>query len=216
MEAVIFDLDGVLMDSEPAHGAAIAQVCGAHGVPFDIASSVGRADSDAIESAFSDCGRALDAALLAKLLAQKHEILMAAVAQGDVRPYAGAIELVREVSRLRPVGVCSAGIRAEVIPMLQSAGLLEHMHEVVAFEDAQATKPHADPYLEICRRLGAEPSQCVAIEDSVCGVASARAAGCKVIAVGHTMFDSCPDGAHRFVRQISDLRADEIAAESPV
>lgn len=214
MDAVIFDLDGVLMYSEPAHGVAIAQACSAHDVPFDIASAIGLADADAIEQAFHKAGREFDVELRTALLAEKHEIMLAVIAGGHVRPYEGAIELVREASQLMPVGVCSAGIRAEVTALLRLAGLLEHVGEVVAFEDAQRSKPNADPYLEICRRMRVTPGQCVAIEDSVCGLTSALAAGCNVIAVGHTTFVVCPDGAHRFVRHIADLHTDDFVMDS--
>ncbi|MFD5318829.1 HAD family hydrolase [Streptomyces sp. NPDC127098] len=95
----------------------------------------------------------------------------------------GARRLLLELSAHRvPTALVSASHRTVIDRMLRSLGA-EHFTLTVAGDELSRTKPHPDPYLTAAARLGADPTRCVAIEDTVTGVASAEAAGCRVVAV---------------------------------
>lgn len=180
-EAVVFDCDGVLLDSEGAWHRAEQAVLAALGV----------GDDDRVHALLLGQGPAEAARLLAQHLGDGHhpeelghrlaEAAAAEFARGvPTRP--GARELLAVVASRVPVAVATNSRRALAAPALQGAGLLEAVHVLVCAEDVAAPKPAPDPYLVACQRLGARPERTVALEDSPVGVAAAKAAGLWVVA----------------------------------
>ncbi|GAB2794178.1 HAD family hydrolase [Streptomyces daliensis] len=95
----------------------------------------------------------------------------------------GARRLLTELAAHRvPAALVSASHRTVVDRMLESLGH-EHFALTLAGDDLARTKPHPDPYLTAAARLGADPARCAVVEDTVTGVTSAEAAGCRVVAV---------------------------------
>ena len=183
----MFDLDGVIVDSEPLHAEALASVCGTHGVPFDGPRFVGWSDASAMRKAFDEAGKVASEAQFAELLDRKNRRLLDSLRNGRIRPYPGVVHLVRALCAARvPLAVCSAALRREIEPTLETLGLTDSFQVIVGCEDAPRTKPHPDPYLLAAERLGAAPARSIAIEDSPHGVASAKDAGFTVFALGHT------------------------------
>lgn len=186
-DAIVFDLDGVIVDSEPLHAEALAGVCKPHGVAFDGARFVGWPDAAALRQAFSDAGRQAPEPLVAELLDRKNRRLLDSLRVGRIRPYPGVVDLIRALCAARvPLALCSAALRREIEPTLETLGLTDAFKTVVGCEDAARTKPHPDPYLLAAERLGVAPARSIAIEDSAHGVASASDAGFVVFALGHT------------------------------
>lgn len=200
-EAIVFDLDGVIVDSEPLHAEALASVCQPHGVLFDGPRFIGWADDAALTGAFAEAGRPMPEPLLNDLLERKRRRYLDSLRVGRVRPYPGAISLIRTLVAMGcPLALCSAAMRREIEPTLEMLGLNEAFGVIVGFEDAPRAKPHADPYQRTAQLLRIPAQQCLAIEDSPHGVASAKDAGLRVCAVGHTKpfdllsrADSCHD-----------------------
>jgi len=100
----------------------------------------------------------------------------------------GAREAVARLSRVWPLGLASSANRAIIDLVLDVAGLAERFAATVSSEEVARGKPAPDVYVETARRLGADPSRCVAIEDSTNGIRSAAAAGMTVIAVPNRDF----------------------------
>ncbi len=185
--AIVFDFDGVIVDSEPLHAEALADACSPHNVPFDGPRFVGWSDSDALRHAFAEQHIPLPDALLTHLLSAKHRALLASLSAGRITPYPGVITLLHTLASLRaPLALCTAAMRLEIDPALASLGLTHLFHTIVTREDTRRTKPHPDPYLHAARSLGVSPARCIAVEDSPHGVASAKDAGFVVYAVEHT------------------------------
>lgn len=185
--AIVFDFDGVIVDSEPLHAEALAAACAPHAIPFDAPRFVGWSDSDALRSAFAEQRVPLPEALLAELLSAKHGALLTSLSAGRITPYPGVLTLLRTLADLRaPLALCTAATRIEIEPALASLGLDRLFQSIVTREDTRRTKPHPDPYLHAARSLGASPARCIAVEDSQHGVASAKDAGFFVYAVEHT------------------------------
>jgi HAD superfamily hydrolase (TIGR01509 family) len=183
--AVIFDNDGLLLDTEDAWTRAERTLFARHGQEFTVEhkrSMIGSARGEAaikLEAMLELRGQG--EALMDELL----ELVMEEVLVG-VSPRPGALELVsRLLDAGTPLALASNSEREFVERTLSGAGLLHDgpFRTIVSAQDVEHPKPAPDIYLEACRRLGAEPALSVALEDSPTGVASAAAAGLFVIGV---------------------------------
>lgn len=205
MRALLLDFDGVIVDSEHLHDLALREVCEPMGFAWSGDAWVGWPDAEVFIELHRRRGEALAAERLAALLEQKTAVVQAQVRDRLYRAYPGIIGLIRETAREVPVAVCSAGLRGQIVPVLEFLGIASEITAVVAFEDTPRSKPDPAPYLLGAERVGVPASECVAIEDSPRGVASARAAGCAVIAVAHTSPVERLSAAHRVVGKIGEL-----------
>jgi HAD superfamily hydrolase (TIGR01509 family) len=183
-EAVIFDNDGLLLDTEEAWTRAERTLFARRGLQFTTEhkrSLIGSSRTTAavkLESMLELTGEG------EALMDELHELVMEEALAG-VEPRPGALELLERLLRSGvPVAVASNSQREFVERTLASAGLLDgRFQTVVSAEDVQHPKPAPDIYLEACQRLGAQPGKCIALEDSPTGVTAAAAAGIYVIGV---------------------------------
>ena len=176
---VVFDLDGVLVDSEGIWARAEAETVEGLGGEYTTevsAALYGRGHRDGariLAERFGGDADAIADTLLANALAGFRR---------GLEPLPGARDLVAQLRGRVPIAVASNSVRVFVETALAAAGL-EGFDAVVAGEDVAAPKPAPDPYLEACARLGVDPADAIGIEDSPVGVASAKAAGLYVIGV---------------------------------
>ncbi|TXK39043.1 HAD family phosphatase [Nonomuraea sp. C10] len=182
--AVLFDLDGTLVDTEPHWWRATATVARGLGVdlgPDDEPDVLGRTVEHTAAHLLSRAPRDHDAGDTGDALTRAFAGELAH--SFDVMP--GATPLLRELTAARiPTALVTASPRSIAALVLPRLG--HRFDEVVAAEDTRRGKPHPDPYLEAARRLGAHPSRCVALEDSPAGVTAASTAGCHVVVVTRT------------------------------
>lgn len=182
--AVVFDNDGLLLDTEEAWTRAEEVLFGRRGREFTMdhkRSLIG--SSRAVAAAKLE--RMLDRPGEGEaLMDELHGLVMEELLAG-VAPRPGALELVRALRDAGvPVGLASNSPRAFVERALTAAGLLNgHFGVVVAADEVAAPKPAPDLYLAACDALGAEPARSAALEDSPTGVTAAVAAGMFVIGV---------------------------------
>ena len=181
--AVIFDHDGLTLDTEQAWTRAEHALFARHGRRFtddhkrDLLGSSSAVAAAKLERILERPGRGTE------LMDELHDIVMEEVLHG-APPLPGARELVAELRALGvPVGLASNSPRVFVERALSVAGMLGAFDVTVAGDEIPAPKPAPDAYLAAARALGAEPADCVALEDSNTGVAAARAAGMSVIGV---------------------------------
>lgn len=194
LKAVIFDCDGILVDTEPLHYEAFQAVLRPLGLGHDYAHYmevyIGFDDRDAIREAFREAGRSLDDATLAELMRAKAGALLQIAARG-VRSFPGVVSLVRElVEHGVPLAVASGALRHEIEIFMEALGLKDAFPLIVAADDVQRSKPDPETYRAALERVKAklgddslDPRACIAIEDTPAGIQSARAAGLYVIAV---------------------------------
>ncbi|HTR88938.1 MAG TPA: HAD family phosphatase [Solirubrobacteraceae bacterium] len=183
-EAVIFDNDGLLLDTEEAWTRAERTLFARRARVFTIEHK-----RLLIGSAHREAATKLEAMLELpgegeQLLEELHELVMEEALAG-VAPRPGALALLERLTAAGTrLAVASNSRRAFVERTLRAAGLLEEpFAEIVCLEDVPRAKPAPDIYLEACRRLGADPARSAALEDSPTGVAAALAAGMFVIGV---------------------------------
>lgn len=181
--AVVFDLDGLLLDTEPGWRRAEAELLRRHGAVYtraDAEASLGTPVEAVVARYAARLG--LDGDGRTRLFAE----LMELARDEYTRPIpirAGARKLLSALEGRVPLGVASNTARELVELALNGSGLGAFFTAVVSAEDVAHPKPAPDIYLEACRRLGVEPASAVALEDSAVGVAAARAAGLMVIGV---------------------------------
>ncbi|GAA2219418.1 MULTISPECIES: HAD family hydrolase [Streptomyces] len=181
-QAVVFDCDGLLVDTEVCWTRAETKIFAAHGHDFgpeQKALVIGRTLQGAGEAMAEYFGRpGAGRELAAELLGLVREEL----AQGaDALP--GAAELVKRCAAALPVAVASNSPRELLDTALTSSGLADYFPVSFAADEVTTAKPAPDLYLVACEALGAVPGRSVAFEDSATGIASARAAGLYVVTV---------------------------------
>jgi HAD superfamily hydrolase (TIGR01509 family) len=204
-EAVVFDNDGLLLDTEEAWTRAERKLFARRGATFTadhkralLGTSVARSALK-LEAMLSLPGEG------ARLMDELHDLVMDEVRDGvPIRP--GGRELVERVRAAGvPVGLATNSSRTFVERVLASSGLGLEFDAVVSADDVELPKPAPDIYLAACRALGADPLRSAALEDSPPGVAAALGAGMYVIAVPY-FEDHTLDGASLIVPSLADPR----------
>lgn len=180
--AVVFDLDGLLVATEPAWSAAEADLLARHGgarLPEDQLETIGRSvdESVAVYARRLGIGTAREGELREELIG----LFLARVPA--VVPMPGAANLIRSLAGRLPLGVASSSPGVIVREVLAAAGLDSAFDAIVTGDDVSRHKPAPDPYLDAGRRLHVDPRHAVAFEDSSPGVLAAVAAGMWCVAV---------------------------------
>jgi HAD superfamily hydrolase (TIGR01509 family) len=182
--AVIFDLDGTLVDSEPNYFEASRHVLAEHGVPgftwAEHESYVGISTQETVADWRERYGlRAPAAQLLAAMNRRYLELARTRTrAYPEMRAF---VELL--AAENVPMAVASGSSPQAIEAILAGTGLAALLHTVVSSDDVPRGKPAPDVFLEAARRLGADPADCVVLEDAAPGAAAAHAAGMRCIAV---------------------------------
>jgi HAD superfamily hydrolase (TIGR01509 family) len=203
--AVLFDMDGLLIDSEPlwleAETAVMARL-GAQWTEADQRQLLGGSLDRSVSYMLAKAARPVPPETLATWL-------MAGITERvrhDVPLRPGARELLASVTRAGlPHALVTSAERTFMDAVLASTGL--RFDVLVCADDVAATKPDPEPYLLAAKLIGVPPADCFALEDSPNGVASAEAAGCRVIAVPSVVPIGAAPG-RTVVRSLLDLRAD--------
>jgi HAD superfamily hydrolase (TIGR01509 family) len=204
-KAVVFDNDGLLLDTEEAWTRAEQTLFARQGREFTVEDKrtlIGSSRVTAavkLEAILGQAGRG--EALMDELI----ELVMEEALAG-VEPRPGAVELLARLGAAGvPMAVASNSERAFLERTLRSAGMLEGgpFQTTVSAEDVSAPKPAPDIYLEACLRLGAPPDECAALEDSPIGVRAADAAGLFVIGVPYLPGTELP-GADLLAERLDD------------
>lgn len=189
VQAIVFDFDGVIADSEPLHLRSYQAILEPHGVTLDTKTYceryLGFDDLGALRMIAQDYGLLLADEEIELLMEAKTRHFEAIVSGADVL-YPGAAACARALAEVWPVGVASGAVRHEIELMLKGAALSGTFKFIVAAGETDRTKPAPDPYLRAAELHGVAPASCVAIEDSHWGLQSARTAGMRTIAITHT------------------------------
>lgn len=216
LQAVVFDCDGILVDTEPLHYQAFQEVLGPLGLGHDYARYldryIGFDDRDAFLEAFREAGRPPEPGLLTRLIKAKEAALQRIILKG-ISTFPGVVELVRSLAdRKVPLAVASGALRREVNAFIESLGLTGLFCVIVAADEVKRSKPDPETYLVALERMRSylkdeslDPRACVAIEDTPAGIESAESAGLHVVGVTNSFPAEGLAEADLVVRSLAEL-----------
>jgi len=187
IDAVVFDLDGVILDSEELWDEVREELARERGGRWS-----DRAQADMMGMSSREWSRYMHEVVG---LSEPPEEINREVVRRMLDGYEellplidGAVDAVRRIGARWPLGLASSSNRELIDRALELSGLAPLFRETVSSEEVARGKPAPDAYLEAARRLGVEPSRCAAVEDSTNGIRSAHAAGMRVIAIPNPAF----------------------------
>jgi HAD superfamily hydrolase (TIGR01509 family) len=192
IEAVVFDLDGVLIDSEPVWEQVrrgLVAERGGHWAPDAQKKLMGMSTPEWARYLSEDLGVGLPPGEVAAIVVDR----MAASYREHLPLLPGAVEAVRRLAARWPLGLASSAPAALIETVLQSAGLRPDFRVTMSTEQVPRGKPAPDIYLAVAEGLGVAPASCAAVEDSSNGLRSAAAAGLHVIAIPRPQYPPDPD-----------------------
>jgi HAD superfamily hydrolase (TIGR01509 family) len=214
IEGVVFDLDGVLIDSEPVWEQVRRGYVDAHGgtwQPDTQARLMGMSTQEWARYLSTELGvRRTPDEVAADVVAE-----MVRRYQDDLPLLPGAVDAVRRMAGRWPLGLASSSPATLIRQVLDETGLAVAFEVTVSTEDVERGKPDPDVYLTVARRMGLAPARCAAVEDSSNGLRAASAAGMAVIAVPHPAYPPRPDAlalADLTIGGLAELTVARVAA----
>ena len=200
--AVLFDFDGVIVNSEPLHFYAFHEGLKAEGVEITedeyYRELIGFDDRGGFRKVFERRGRPLEPRTLLALMARKSHVMMQLIHERRFHALPGVEEFVRGLWRTRPLAICSGALREEIEAMLEGVSLRDCFSVIVAAEDVTAGKPDPSGYLLTVRLLNEKmrasvaagnnsrpltPADCLVVEDAPTVIRSVKAAGFPTLGV---------------------------------
>lgn len=204
-KAVIFDMDGVIVDSEPRHEQAVLEVIheighgGDHGLR--VSDYIGRSDQEVWRDFIA---RNKPRQTLEQLLAMKRQRTVE-ILQREQPVFPGVIALIEQLAARCPLALASGSEHAVVEAVLEFKDMGRFFSAVVTGSEVEHGKPAPEIFLKAAARLGVAPQACWVIEDSKPGIAAARAAGMRVIAITNTHPAAELQGATQVVGTYEDI-----------
>jgi beta-phosphoglucomutase len=220
--AVLFDFDGVIVNSEPLHFYAFHEVLKTEQVELTedeyYREIIGFDDRGAFRKIFERRDRPLEPKTLLALMARKSGIMMELIQDRRFSALPGVEEFVRSLWRTRPLAICSGALREEIEAMLEGVSLRDCFQVIVAAEDVAVGKPDPSGYLLTLKLLSEKikkplaPADCLVVEDAPTVIRSVKAKGFPTLGVATSyplMKLSDADWA------VKTLRPEEVLAEVP-
>lgn len=210
--ALLFDLDGTLIDSMPHHQEAWVEWHRRRDLPFDaegfFAETAGRANAEILRTIVP--GHTADDYLA---MADEKELLYRERAAQSLELIAG-FEALRVAARERGIklAICTASTPENMALAFERFGLDAHVDTVVSPADGLRAKPHPDIFLEAARRLRVPPAHCIVFEDAPLGVEAARRAGMPAVALTTTMPAEAFDHFDNLLAATNDLSSPDLGA----
>jgi beta-phosphoglucomutase len=191
--AVMFDFDGVLVNSEPLHFFAFEETLKAEKINLTEAEYyqelIGFDDRGAFKHIFSRHQRELDPKTFLRVMTRKSEIMMDLIRRRKIEALPGVEEFVRALWRQCPLGICSGGLREEIEAMLEWVALRDCFSVIVAAEDVEVGKPDPRGYVLTAGLLSEKlkrelkPAECLVVEDAPSVIQSVKALGFATLGV---------------------------------
>jgi beta-phosphoglucomutase len=222
--AVLFDFDGVIVNSEPLHFFALSEVLQSEHVELTedeyYRELIGFDDRGAIRHLFAKRDLPLQPRVLLSLMARKSRVMMDFIRRRQFHALPGVEEFVRTLWRRGPLAICSGGLREEIEAMLEGIALRDCFSVIVAAEDVEVGKPDPSGYLLATKLLSEKlklprplkPADCLVVEDAPTVIRSVKAVGFPTLAVTSSYPEAKLTDANWIVRS---LRPEEVVQEVP-
>lgn len=223
LRALIFDFDGILVDSEPLIFQLTQQMAAQEGWTITAEEYyrdyLALDDRGIIDHLYRSHGRPVDARRREELVAWKFRAYQQIIRNG-LPPMPGAVEFIEKVAMRLPLAIASGSLRVEIEHLLGKLGLREKFSVLATADDCERSKPHPEVFLKALDRLQQldafrhtplVAAECLAIEDAPLGVMAAHAAGMKCLALAHTRPLRELSHADWVCRNFSDVDIERIA-----
>ena len=192
-EAVIFDFDGVIVDTEPLHYAAFQRLLEPLGLGFSweqyVETYMGFDDRDAFMEAFKAHPTGLTVTDIQSFIDRKADLFQEIIRDG-ITAYPGVVDLIKRIRASNtPLAISSGALRSDIDPILQTLGITDCFDIIVTAEDVAKSKPDPESYqlahtkLNTFHSLNLPAQLVLAIEDTPAGITAAKGAGLQVLAV---------------------------------
>jgi beta-phosphoglucomutase len=193
LKAILFDFDGVLVDTEPLHLRAFQKVLAEEDLPLSkrdyYTKYVGLDDKGCFQAVLSENGRPTTSETIQCLVDRKAGLFLTQL-KTDLIVYPGIAEFVTMAAQRYRLAVVSGALRHEIEYSLEAAGIRRQFEQITAAQDVRNGKPDPEGYLHALRELNQKASvtapECLVIEDTVPGIRAAHAAGMRCLAVSNT------------------------------
>jgi HAD superfamily hydrolase (TIGR01509 family) len=214
VEAVIFDLDGVLIQTEEVWDDVREQFVRERGGRYDADAQramMGMSSTEWSRFIHEDLGVPDEPEKISAEVVRRMETRY----REHLPLIDGAVEAVQRLAAQWPLGLASSSNRPLIDAVLELAGLTEHFRATVSSEEVARGKPAPDVYRETARRLAVAPERCAAIEDSDSGIRSAKAARMRVLAIPNASFPPGEEAlalADDVLASLAELTVERVAA----
>lgn len=220
LRAIIFDFDGVIVDTERLHFQALKYILEGESIPLSweeyTQTYLAMDDKNCLRTAFTQHGRPLTPEIEEGLIERKTHYFFSAMPDA-ISLFPGVEALIRQGAQRYPLAIASGALRAEIEFILGKVGLREFFPVLVAADDVIMGKPHPEAYITALARLNRlissrplRPSECLVVEDSRHGVAAATAAGMRCLAVSNSYPPEALTAAHRVVKSLEQIDLGQI------
>lgn len=184
IKAIIFDMNGVIVDDEPVHELAFKSVLKNYGVKLTSSDyrklGMGRTDKEGFEAMIKKFGlKNMD---INELIAKKSKKYLELI-PARIKSVPGVVELIKKLVNRYPLALASSSTRQEIEMVLGCFKIKKYFPVIVSAENITHGKPEAEPYLLTAKKLGVDPISCLVIEDSKSGIISAKRAGMQCLAI---------------------------------
>jgi len=193
---LIFDVDGVIADTEPVNVRATAKAFAdiltiSHVIPADFEKGIGRGAAEYVKAGARSHGRELTEEQVKTVVNARQENFLAILKNEPLPTFPGVIELIESAltDERFALAIATSGTRRKSQAALDSAGIPYQKMAYICGDDVTHKKPAPELFQLACHRLNLPPQRCIVFEDAPNGIQAARAAGCKCIAVTNT----CPE-----------------------
>ncbi len=215
MKAVIFDMDGVIIDSESIHADMKIRTLNHFGIPCNMEDCVAYVGRSA-KAFFTDFAqKARTPVSIQEMVDYKHQIYLEYIQDSNtIYPIDGVVDLIHALHKHNiPIALASSADRKIINAVLQKFGLHDAFKYILSGAELPASKPNPAIYLLTAEKLGVAPKSCVVIEDATAGIAAAKDAGAYCIAYDNP--NSGPQNlsrADKIVESIADIAINDILA----
>ncbi len=225
LKAIIFDFNGIIADDEPLHLELFQKVLGEEGLPLSeqdyyAKNYLGMDDRGCFGAVFKANGRTATESDLQRLIARKAEYYKQAI-RSKLILFPGAADFVKQAAGRYPLAIASGALRHEIVMILEHAGIKQYFDVIVSAEDVREGKPSPEGFIKALEQLNAHPSrsskpilpgECLVIEDSPFGIAAARSAGMKCLAITNSYPAERLGEAHQVLKTLEGLGLERLEA----
>lgn len=220
--AVLFDFDGVIVNSEPLHFLAFNEVLAAEKIDLSeneyYQEMIGFDDKGAFKHIFASRDRELDPKTFLRVVTRKSEVMMDLIQRRKLSALPGAEEFIRGLWRHCPLGICSGALREEIEAMLEGVSLRDCFSVIIAAEDVEVGKPDPRGYVQTMKLLAEKakrelkPADCLIVEDAPSVIHRAKAEGFITLGVAtSTTLEKLAEADYA----VPSLQPDEVKKKVP-